>query len=636
MSRKQKSRAKHFTEEQIEKFRNDPNVRYVDDHTLRFTFEFRTELYEAWEKKKRAGIKECLVSHGYDLEELGSNLIGSFCWNFVVNGRPSNAKNNLPVGTVRSFKTSPEDNEYLISTGKFVRSGKGITFSDAFKNELFQKYPEQSIEEGIRNAGIDPQIVGHQRIYALQKLFSGDTTINRKASNSEEIIEKYKDHPYVQSVTSKQFKFRKAFLNEASFLIELIAVNEILEMYEIDPNDLNNSVKINLKYRLSHWKKTEERFTDITEQLVRIQHRRYQKLSVLMEERFRKIREEEVPLLTCLQKKGLCYWIQGFPIDPQKQFTAEYLLKKCGISHSSYYAILKNNQYGLREYRKREEDERDIEIIKRVMDYRGFKKGVRQIYMMMFDITAEQFSMKKIKRLMKKYDLHCDIRETKVSRAARRKLIEEHTKPNLLERRFRLFRPNTVALSDVTYIPYGENKLAYGSAIKDAVSGRIYDFTIMEYNTLEFVMKSVSSLEGFTFNKDAIFHSDQGVLYMTDTFQEKIKDLKFQQSMSRRGNCWDNASQESFFGHFKDECDYKACHDIIELQVMCRNYIDYYNNERKQWNRNRMTPVQYEAYLNSMSEEEFAVYLEKEEQKYEQMKAEAVEKARKRALAAGI
>ena len=139
MSRKGKSRAKHLTEEQINKFRNDPNVRYVDDHTIRFKYEFRLKLYEAWETDKRAGIKRVLVENGYDLKELGKNHIDHLYETFKRNGRPQNAKSNLPVGSIQSFRTNPEDNEYLLSTCKFVKKNKGITFSTDFANELFHK-----------------------------------------------------------------------------------------------------------------------------------------------------------------------------------------------------------------------------------------------------------------------------------------------------------------------------------------------------------------------------------------------------------------------------------------------------------------------------------------------------------------
>ncbi|PLT29461.1 hypothetical protein CUU66_12810 [Peribacillus deserti] len=65
--------------------------------------------------------------------------------------------------------------------------------------------------------------------------------------------------------------------------------------------------------------------------------------------------------------------------------------------------------------------------------------------------------------------------------------------------------------------------------------------------------------------------------------------------MSRKGNCWDNAPIESFFGHFKDEVDVKECASLSELKQMVDSYIEEYNNHRYQWGLNKMTPVQYEA-----------------------------------------
>lgn len=63
--------------------------------------------------------------------------------------------------------------------------------------------------------------------------------------------------------------------------------------------------------------------------------------------------------------------------------------------------------------------------------------------------------------------------------------------------------------------------------------------------------------------------------------------------MSRRGNCWDNAPQESFFGHLKDEMKYKECTNLKGLRAIVDNYIDYYNNERGQWNLKKLPPAQY-------------------------------------------
>ena len=67
--------------------------------------------------------------------------------------------------------------------------------------------------------------------------------------------------------------------------------------------------------------------------------------------------------------------------------------------------------------------------------------------------------------------------------------------------------------------------------------------------------------------------------------------------MSRRGNCWDNAPQESFFGHFKDEVDLKKYENLNQLKIEIDNYMKYYNNYRYQWNLNKMTPVQHINHL---------------------------------------
>jgi putative transposase len=67
--------------------------------------------------------------------------------------------------------------------------------------------------------------------------------------------------------------------------------------------------------------------------------------------------------------------------------------------------------------------------------------------------------------------------------------------------------------------------------------------------------------------------------------------------MSRRGNCWDSAPQESFFGHLKCEIDYRECNSFEDLQTLIDNYIEYCNHHRYQWNLKKLTPVQYRNQL---------------------------------------
>ena len=203
---------------------------------------------------------------------------------------------------------------------------------------------------------------------------------------------------------------------------------------------------------------------------------------------------------------------------------------------------------------------------------------------------------------------------------------------------FRLHRPNEVRLTDVTVIECTNDFKAYGSALMDPVTGVLVAFEVSENNNLDLALETLRKADKHPCQDGGIFHSDQGTLYLAPTFQAEVESLGYQQSMSKRGNCWDNAPQESFFGHFKDECrdKYELCGSIDELRKVAEDYAFYYNNERGQWCRNHMTPLEYEAYLISLSDEEFSAYMKKETRKYENMKEEAKLKAIERFKTLGV
>ena len=207
--------------------------------------------------------------------------------------------------------------------------------------------------------------------------------------------------------------------------------------------------------------------------------------------------------------------------------------------------------------------------------------------MMMKRITGKQFSINKIRRLKRKYGITCEVRKANASRQAAQRLLKRNRKGNHLKRKFRLHRPHEVYLSDVTYLDYGNHKRAYGSAVIDAVTGKLICFEISEHNDLRLVEDSLEWFRAESSHKGALFHTDQGSLYLSDSFQKHIREKGFRQSMSKRGNCWDNAPQESFFGHFKDEVDYSGCRMVEELSERVYEYMKYYNSERGQWTRNR-------------------------------------------------
>ena len=383
-----------------------------------------------------------------------------------------------------------------------------------------------------------------------------------------------------------------------------------------------------IKYKLNNW--NIESLDDIDEVdldfKIRVQYNKIQVLEKLSLMYFKRLRDN-LPHYTFEQKKALCMWIKELPHD-RYDYSIQSILKKIGLSRSSYYSILSNDNYGMKD----KQDEIDFQYIKTVMDYKGFKKGSRTIYMMLPGMCGVHFGRAKILRLMKKYGFVCTVRKERPESKTSKENLKKNRKPNLLRRRFRLARPNEILLTDVSYLKYSTNKTEYFSCIKDAVTGRIVNHVISSTNDLSLATDTIACLDS---TENTLFHSDQGTLYFNDEFQNKLKELGYEQSMSRRGNCWDNSSQESYFGHMKDECDFSKCSTPEDVKKKVDEYIYYYNYERPQWTRNKMTPVDYEKYLDSMSDGEYSEYMEIEQEKYDKMMEKAGIKALKRAVELG-
>ena len=615
--------AKRFTNEEIELLSKSPYVKNIRQNRLTFTYEFRCILYDEWIKQPSTSqIRSVLKSYGFDCSMLGKDAINKINTNFKQYGHPTNGKNKVS-GKYNS--TEKYDNESLIDSGIFVKTGSLIRFSSEFIDKAYKEYPSVSIESLLESYGLDPEKVGYQRIYKLKKkLEDGEKT---KEKISADAVEKYSDHPYVQRCTPNHFTLKKQFYDESLIFISY-PIDEILDIFEIDSSDFPARVLNRIEKQLRSWKgDTDNMMVECDQEFrCRIQHNRMralEKLSMMHFERIRKI----LPSLTPEQKKALCIWIRDLPHD-RYDYSIRSILKRIGISKSSYYSILSDDNYGMKE----RQDEIDFEYIRKVMDYKGFRKGTRTIYMMLPDICGVHFGRNKILRLMRKYNCICAIRRERTELKTNREILKNNRKPNLLKRRFRLARPGEILLTDVSYLKYGMNRTKYLSCVKDAVSGRVVSHITSSGNDLNLVMDTIDTLDP---SEDAIFHSDQGSLYFNDLFQGRLKKLGYRQSMSRRGNCWDNASQESFFGHMKDECDLSGCSTPEEVKEMIDNYVYYYNNERPQWTRNKMTPAEYEGYLNSLSDNEYSDYLQNEQEKYDKMMKKAREKALKRAVELG-
>jgi len=205
---------------------------------------------------------------------------------------------------------------------------------------------------------------------------------------------------------------------------------------------------------------------------------------------------------------------------------------------------------------------------------------------------------KKIQRIMKKYSLFCKIRRANPYKIIAKKTAEHRVCENKLNREFGILTPYYFFSTDITYIFYNST-LAYLSVIKDIATGEVVGWKVSKHLEMSIVLDTLTDMRNtITCNlKDILIHSDQGFHYTNPEYIRRVKELGMVQSMSRKGNCIDNCPIESFFGHFKDDVDYKQCKSFEELCLLINQYMKYYNYERKQWTRKKMTPVNYRNHL---------------------------------------
>lgn len=277
-----------------------------------------------------------------------------------------------------------------------------------------------------------------------------------------------------------------------------------------------------------------------------------------------------------------------------------YMCKVANVSRSGYYRYV-NNLTSKRYLEKEIKDMQDYDLILTAYKFKNRNKGARLIKMVLERQEDICMNLKKIRRLMKKYGLICPIRKANPYRKMMKALKTSSIAPNRINRNFYDGLPGQKLLTDITYLYYSkERKLAYLSTIKDSVTREILSWEISASLEVDFVLKTVNKLyleNKVPLNEQTIIHSDQGCHYTSKAYQDLLIKLELLQSMSRRGNCWDNAPQESFFGHMKDELYLKECNDIDEVFNELSDYMDYYNNYRYQWDLNKMTPIEYRIYL---------------------------------------
>lgn len=257
------------------------------------------------------------------------------------------------------------------------------------------------------------------------------------------------------------------------------------------------------------------------------------------------------------------------------------------VPRSGYYLWLKRID-------EVDKDNNLAEMIKKCQDKTKQTYGYRRIKIWIKREYGITINHKAILRVMNKYNLLSQIRR-------RRKYIQYsqqlHKYDNILNREFKASKPNEKWVTDITYIHTKEGVL-YLSAIRD-----LYDYSIVSYktgtdqsinlvtNTIKEALKKEEVTDGL------VLHSDQGFQYTSQAYYRLTKEYGITQSMSRRGNCLDNACAENFFGILKSECIHRfKPKTFAEARLLIDEYIYFYNFERIQL-KTKMTPFEKRCHL---------------------------------------
>lgn len=271
----------------------------------------------------------------------------------------------------------------------------------------------------------------------------------------------------------------------------------------------------------------------------------------------------------------------------QKEFSVQMMCRVLGVARAGYYAWLDHPVSD-----RAEEDARLLRLIRASFIASHGIYGAPRVFQDLRE-QGETCSKHRVARLMRENGLRAlhGYRTRNIPVAKPQALI-----PNLLQRQFTVSRPNEAWVTDITYIRTWQGWL-YLAVVMDLFSRKIVGWstkpTIHRELVLEAVMKAVRSRRP----RRALIHSDQGVQYGSDAWRRFCRANYLEPSMSRRGNCWDNAVVESFFSSLKKERIKKRIYSDRETAVLdVSEYTeDFYNPVRRHSHLGGVSPSEFEA-----------------------------------------
>lgn len=259
------------------------------------------------------------------------------------------------------------------------------------------------------------------------------------------------------------------------------------------------------------------------------------------------------------------------------------LLHIARVPRSTYYYHLKHLSEPARHLKERE-------TIRSICSEHKGRYGYRRVTLEL-KRRGWQTNHKVVMRLMKQEQLTCMLREKRYHswRGEMGKVA-----PNLLARDFRAEKPNLKWATDITEFKLLGQK-RYLSPIMDLFNGEIISYSLSKSpNFRQITDMLIKAFQRIPDNSQLILHSDQGWQYQMRGYQKILKDKGIRQSMSRKGNCYDNSVIENFFGILKSEFFYNQKFSSVELfSKELSDYIDYYNNRRIKVKLKGLSPIEF-------------------------------------------
>jgi putative transposase len=264
------------------------------------------------------------------------------------------------------------------------------------------------------------------------------------------------------------------------------------------------------------------------------------------------------------------------------KYPVSVMCKFFKVSRSGYYDFVKRKDWP-------NHDQYIADMVSECQQRCGKTYGYRRVQIWLVREKALYFNPKTVLRVMNKYGLLSEIRRRKRYKYMGQQV---HKYENLLNRNFIADRPNTKWVTDISYIHTAQGVL-YLSVIRDLYDNSIVAYKTGTEQTANLVLNTIKS----AVRKEAVaaelqLHSDQGFQYTTQAYFTLTQEYGITPSMSRRGNCYDNAMAENFFSILKTECIYRQKPKTFEeARLLISEYIDFYNNERIQ-TKTSLTPFE--------------------------------------------